>query len=99
MTVPLFLLLFATVDLPVEPGGLDWIAVRIGIGFRSAEWKRRSGIDYCLSGWRLRDQALITDCASNAAEPARSVARALPNTTTVKVDNRWGLRIALERTF
>ncbi|MEC7750755.1 MAG: hypothetical protein VX405_04530 [Myxococcota bacterium] len=99
MTVPLFLLLFATVDLPVEPG--DWIGLRSesALVLEVQSGNVEAWIDYCLSGWRLRDQALITDCASNAAEPARSVARALVNTTTVKVDNRWGLRIALERTF
>ena len=99
MNIPALLLLFAAVDLPVEPG--DWTGLRSesALLLEVQSGNAEAWIDYCLAGWRLRDQALLKDCASNAAEPARGVAKAVRDTTTVKADNRWGLRIALERTF
>ncbi len=99
MMMPLFLLVFAAADLPTEPG--DWTGLRSesALLLEVQSGNSEAWIDYCLAGWRLRDQAVIKDCGSNAAEPARSVAKAVIETTTVKADNRWGLRIALERTF
>jgi len=99
MTTPALLLLLAAVDLPVEPG--DWTGLRSesALVLEVQSGNAEAWTDYCLAGWRLRDQALLADCASNAAEPARGVAKAVLESTTVKADNRWGLRIALERTF
>jgi len=99
MTTPFFLLLFATVDLPSEPG--DWTGLRSesALLLEVQSGNSEAWIDYCLAGWRLRDQSLLKDCASNAADPARGVAKAVMGSTTVQADNRWGLRIALERTF
>ena len=99
MTMPLLILVLAAVDLPSEPG--DWTGLRSesALLLEVQSGNSEAWIDYCLAGWRLRDQSLMKDCASNAAEPARGVAKAVLGSSTVQADNRWGLRIALERTF
>lgn len=93
------ILVAGAVDLPPEPG--DWVGLRSesALVLEVQSGSPEAWSNYCLSAWRLREKAPLKDCAANAAEPARSVARALAQNTTLNADNRWGARIALERSF